>query len=766
MRSAQARRRLVAVMFTDIVGYSAMTRADEARTLRLLAAHFRTVRRLLRRYGGREVKTIGDAFLLRFDSALAAVHCAIAIQQQLRSYNHKAPTGERYQLRIGLHLGDVEARGGDLFGDGVNLAARVLPLAPPGGLAVTGAVQSQLHGPLGAALRPTGPQALRNIPQPVEVFELSPETLDGLSPLAEAPRWHPALLPRGLPYLLSAALLAGLGLFALLRPAPVPADQRSVAVLPFENLSDDAANGHFADGMQDEVLSRLARLPGLRVVARGSTRQLSSRAGDPAALARRLDVAHLLEGSVQRAGERLRIHLRLLRAADRQTVWAERYDRTPADLFAVQSEVAAAVAEALDLHLSPLDRQPLPAPANAAAYDAHLRGLARLHRPSPTPQDRAEAERAFARAVELDPAFAPAWAGWAQTLAYRYLYGEDASEAARDRAREAVDRALRLAPQLDEARLAQGYFQYWVEQRYSAAQASFERLHRDSPRQAEPLYALALIARRTGQWEASLRHFEASARLDPLNAGTLADWGLTLMGLRRFADAEQLFDRALAVQPGDAQLLGRKASSYLARGELSQAEALLQGLPLETWDYVGAARFTLWQYQRRYAEIIATQQRFIAALPPDADFDHGIYGSFLGWTQRAAGQPAAARASFATARTALERVVPAQSDNYAAWSALAAVAAGQGDVATLRRAGERSLAIFAEAGDAYWAPVMEEFLARAEAGLGRADWAVPRLRRLLRQPYGEWPLTETDLRLSPDWDPIRDDPGFRALLGQ
>ena len=752
-------------MFTDVVAYSAMMRADEAATLRRLSEHFRLLRRVLRRYGGREVKTIGDGMLICFPSALSALQCALSVQRQQAEHNGRVLSEDRLQIRVGIHLGDVEIRGNDLLGDGVNVASRVQGLAPSGGIALTSAVRAQVHGALRELLRPTGARFLKNIPEPVEVFLV--ESVDAVGYREDAVD-RKTLFPSRKLWLAGAGLvvfaaLLGLGLLAKPRSRP---SSPVIAVLPFESLSDDTQNGYFAAGMQDEVLSRLSAIRSLRVIARLFDDEPSANTTQLNARLRSLRVSHLLEGSVQRSGDIVRIRLRLTDVAHGDQIWAQQFDRSLDKVFAVQSEIAAAVVSALKLNLSATEAQSLSRRPTkvAAAYDEYLRGLALMARPSPTSEDRLRAVQHFASAVQHDPDFAAAWAWWSRSLSLRYIYGEDASAEARESARVAAGKARALEPGLPQARFAEAYFQYWVEQRYAEAYSSFEKLRESYPNDAEPVYALALIARRLGRWQDSIRYFEASLALDPLNAPALAEWGLTLMGLRRFEAALAMFDRALEISPADAQLLGRKASALLALGRLPEAEALLAGLPLEAWDYVGAARFTLWQYQRQAAPIIAAQQGFLNALDPAADFDRGLYLAFLGWVQRFAGQQDAAARSFEQARTALAGVVEREPDNYAAWSSLASAEAGMGNLQAAERAGQRAIQTLNSMGDLYWAPVMEEFLARAEAGLGRADLAVPRLRRLLGLAYGEWPLTETDLRLSPDWDPIRADTEFQGLL--
>lgn len=764
MHAQHHRRRLVAVMFTDVVGYSARVRADEAAALRELQAHFRRVRAQLRRYGGQEVKTVGDAFLVRFGSALAALSAAIAIQREQAALDAAAPEREPWQLRIGIHLADVELRDGDLYGDGVNIAARVQALAAPGAIAVSAAVQAQLHGELGRLLRPLGPQQLKNIPEPLEIHQLDAERLATIEPppslAAPAQR-----LRRRWPVLVAVAVLAAVAAVLGWRSLPDAIEgPPAIAVLPLQNLSADAADGYFAEGMQDEILGQLGRIASLRVIARGSTQGLAKVSADATELGRKLGADYLIEGSVQKVDGLLRIHLRLVDAGEGTQHWAERYDRRAEDLLAVQAEIATAVAEVLRLRLSPAEQQALAqrVTGNPAAYDAYLRGLALINQPSPGSGERAEAEQRFAEATRLDPQFALAWAWWSRAVASRYVYNEDRSAAARTRSRDAYRTALRLQPDLDQALLAEGFHEYWVEQRYDAAREHFERLRQRWPNHAEPDYALALIARRTGRWDDSLGHFRDSLRLDPLNAGTLADWGLTLMGMRRFAEARERFDAALAVTPDDLQLLGRKAAALLAEGKLAEAEALLAPHPLRAWDYFGSAQLTLWLYQRRYPPVIAAVRRFVAEESASLDRASGL--AFLGWVERFAGQQEPAQRHFTEARAILTPLLEAQPDNHAAWQALASAEAGLGQREAALAAGERSIALLDAVGDSYWAPALEEFQARTEAALGLVEPTCRRLAPLLTRHYGEWPLTRTDLEHSPDWDAIRTAPCFRQLL--
>ncbi len=428
--SAEEQRKLAAIMFTDMVGYSALSQRDEKLAQELLEEHRRLLREVFPRFNGTEIKTIGDAFLVEFGSALEAAQCAIEIQRTLAKRNADIAPDRRIELKIGVHIGDVVHRGGDVYGDGVNIASRIEPVAEPGGICVSMDVERQIRNALEARFEKLAPTELKNISVPMDLFRivLPWETKPGI-PRTEIGKdrvtsarlpWHEIVIG----ILLLAALIGGAMLWfhrvgsggktasgnsAVATPS-IP--EKSIAVLPFENLSEDKENAYFADGIQDEILTRLAKIADLKVISRTSTQHYKSAPDNLPEIARQLGVAHILEGSVQKSGDAVRVNVQLIKAANDSHLWADTFDRKLTDIFSVESDVAKAIADQLRAKLTGQEEQVIAAKPtdNPEAYDAYLRGLAYTLKTASTPANSLGAQKYLREAVRLDPKFALAWA--------------------------------------------------------------------------------------------------------------------------------------------------------------------------------------------------------------------------------------------------------------------------------------------------------------------------------------------------------------------
>src|SRR5437016_7222539 len=394
MSSADEQRKLAAIMFTDMVGYVALSQRDDKLAQELLEEHRQLLREIFPQFNGTEIKTIGDAFLVEFQSALEAAQCAMAIQRALAKRNADAPAERQIQVRIGVHIGDVVHRGGDVYGDGVNIASRIESLAAAGGICVSMDVERQIRNALEARFEKLAPTELKNISVPMDLFRIlmpwerdtrlttEPQKTEHGATTRRMP-WHEVVLA----LLLVAALIAG-GFFFLRHRASQQATnaaasspvgsvpEKSLAVLPFENLSEEKANAFFTEGVQDEILTNLSRIADLKVISRTSVMQYKS--GAPRNLRKigeELGVAHVLEGSVQRAGNRVRVSAQLLDARNDVHLWAEHYDRPLDDVFAIQSEIAKAIADQLRAKLSPQEKAAIEKPptADLAAFDLYTR---------------------------------------------------------------------------------------------------------------------------------------------------------------------------------------------------------------------------------------------------------------------------------------------------------------------------------------------------------------------------------------------------------
>ena len=489
-------------MFTDMVGYSSRAQADEASALALLDRHNRLLRPIFSKFHGREVKTVGDAFVVEFESALEATRCALDIQRMLHFYNLRVPEAWRIPTRIGIHVGDVVETNGDVLGDSVNVAARIVPLAEAEGICLTQQVYDQVHNKAGTAFARLAPVALKNVRVPGSIYRVVPAWSDASSREAKGGA----------------------------------SGNRLIAVLPLASISPDPSDGYFADGLTEELISELSHVRGLSVIARTSVAPYKAAPKSIAQVAAELSVGSVLEGSVRKAGNRVRISLTLVDAETQRHLWTNRYDREIDNVFAVQEDIARRTAKALRLELDKTDAsaertRPVPNPrfgtlTTGDAYDHYLRGLVAASRHHEGGNE--EAARHFELATRLDPTLADAFAAWANlyvTIAGDYVPMKEVIP----RARELAKQALELAPDSSEAHSA-----------------------------------LANIALQFDHdWELAEKEFTNAIALNSSNVVAYRFYGTLLMTLGRFDEAKQVFRRAILLDPGGHDQMS------LARAEVS-----------------------------------------------------------------------------------------------------------------------------------------------------------------------------------------------------
>ncbi|MFY9716931.1 MAG: adenylate/guanylate cyclase domain-containing protein [Thermoplasmata archaeon] len=407
-------RRLSAIMFTDTVGYTASTNADEGRTLDLLRQQSELVRPLLAVHQGREVKSTGDGFLVEFDSALKATQCAVSIQRRI--YERNAEGGlAPIQIRIGIHLGDVVQSGTDILGDAVNIAARIEPVAEPGGICVSGAVHEQVRNKIPEKLEKLPPRALKGLELSMEIYRV--------------------VLP-----------------WVVRNPSAATSGPTGIAVLPFTNISPDPKDEYFADGLTEELIAVLSQLRELRVISRTSVMLYKASPKSASQIGAELGVVSILEGSVRKAGNRLRVTAQLIDAGSDRHLWAKTYDRELDDVFSVQAEIARQVADALEVELRPTEEARLEVrPAvRSDSYLAYLKGRTLMHQQNEVSYKAAKEQ--FDLAISLDPQNAAAHSGLSDLvrLVGAYYLGMSRKEADETGLRLA-ERAIELDPNLAEA---------------------------------------------------------------------------------------------------------------------------------------------------------------------------------------------------------------------------------------------------------------------------------------------------------------------------
>ena len=572
-------------------------------------------------------------------------------------------------------------------------------------------------------------------------------------------------------------MLAGL-YFGVLKRQTKPASQvppipeKSIAVLPFENRSEDKANAYFADGIQDEILTRLSKIADLKVISRTSTQHYKSAPENLPEIARQLGVAHILEGSVQKSGGVVRVNVQLIKAANDSHLWADTFDRKLTDIFSVESEVAKAIADQLRAKLTGREEQEIAAKPtdNPEAYDAYLRGLAYTLKTVDTPAIALAAQKYLREAVRLDPKFALGWAllSYVDARGYR-TQSLQPTPGLREEARQAAETALTLQPSRGEALHAKGYYHYACLKDYDTAVRYFEQARQLLPNSSQILESLAYLERRRGQWDRSESYFQEAERLDPRNLHLLTQHAATYVNRRRLPEALRKLDQILNIIPDDPDTLSQKAAIAQAQGNLPRAALLLAPLHLSADNpYVLETQVYQAILERHTAPIIARLKEILANPAPTLGYINGELRFFLGWAQEVAGDHPAAQKSWQQARSELEPFLKEQPENSYLIGDLALVNMGLGDKAAALALSERAMAANPIEKDRSTGPASLEILARVAAQMGEPDRAIAALQKLLSisyaSPFFGGPLNAALLRLDPMFDPLRNDPRFQKLV--
>ena len=594
-------------------------------------------------------------------------------------------------------------------------------------------------------------------------YDITPQGIQGTPPGTHR--------RRNLILLIAFAIIisASAGFFLLPRAIRQKVD-KSVAVLPFQNLSNDPANAYFADGIQEEVLTRLTKIGDLKVISRTSTQGYQSDPGNLAEIAKQLGVANILEGSVQKAGNQVRVNVHLVNVQTGSQLWAETYDRKLSDIFGVETEISRGIAESLQAKLTGREEQALAARPtnNPQAYDAYLRGLAFEARSNYSSDALFKAIDFYDLAVRLDPNFALAWARLSGVHALLYS-NRDRTTARRDAAKETLENAQKLQPNTPETLLFTGYYQFWVLHDYGLAKATFERVSKKLPGNSEVLYALAAIARSEGHWDESVAYWERGLALNPRNTALLTEVAFTYAAIRQFPKAEKLYDRALNILPNELPLMALKASIYQAEGNLQEAAKLLAQVNLETnSDVAVRIRLTQWRLERNHTEATRWVQARQDRLRLFSGIDKGTKQLGNALVHRVAGDSTQAKAFAEQARNTLEPLRKEQPDNAFVAAALGVAYAMLDEKESALNEAQRAITLSPSNKDRLSGPAFEENLALVETITGENTRAIATLTRLLQTPYGGWlysptPITTALLRLDPIWDPLRSEPVFQKL---
>jgi len=561
-------------------------------------------------------------------------------------------------------------------------------------------------------------------------------------------------------------VVSAVGGFFLFPRASARNVEKSIAVLPFQSLSDEKENAYFADGMQDDILTNLSKIGDLKVISRMS---VMSYRGDGVRNAREigkaLGVATLLEGSVRRAGNRVRVNVQLINANNDEHIWAEDYDRDLTDVFAIQTDLAQKIASALQAKLSPnekerFDRRPT---QNPDAYLLFIQAHDYANRPDMLPDTSLKAEQLFEQATKLDPNFALAFAGLSMVESWLY-HSSDPVPARREKARTAANEALRLQPDLPEGHLALGFSYYYGDRDYERALAEFEIAKRGLPNEAQAYMAIGAIQRRQGRWVESTANLEKAAELDPKNSSVLLNLGYNYMSTRNFEAADKIFDRGIEAAP---ESFGSRAlKSELAirwKGDVSVAEKELASMPpgVDPQGLVTLGRAGILTLQRKFKEALQVIQQFrgetllvrASVTCPKASLEGTLY-LYLD-------DKVNAHSAFERARIIAEQLVRENPDDAARHGQLGLILAGLGQKDAAIAEGKRAVELLPESQDAFDGPDVTVVLAQIYAWTGESDEAFRLLDHLLVVPNG---ITVPSLKLDPVWDPLRKDQRYQALI--
>jgi adenylate cyclase len=512
MAEERAQRRLAAILAADVVGYSRLMEQDEAGTLAALADRRKAILEpLLAKYRGRVVRLMGDGTLAEFASAVDAVQCAVDIRKAMKDANAKLPEDRAIVLRVGLNLGDVIVEDGGLYGDGVNVAARLEAMADPGGICLSAAIHQQVERLLPFAFRDLGDQALKNIARPARVYCVADDDAAG------APR---AATPSGRTFSVQS------------RP--------SVAVLPFVNMSGDPEQEYFSDGITEDIITDLSKISALTVLSRNTTFTFKGKAVDIGQIAQRLKVGYVVEGSVRKVSGRVRITAQLIDASKDSHVWGERYDRDFNDIFALQDEIAQTIVAALKVRLLPAEKKAIQnrSTRNPEAYEMYLQGW--HHFKHFSVNNLQMAIRFGQRALEIDPCYARAWALIARCQGALRRRGQ-----LQESGLAAAEKALSLDLSLAEAHVAKGRVLSDLG-RYDEAVAEYVEALRLDPDSSEARVAFGLTCKQFGDYQAAMEHFECASRLNEENYLVWGNLSQIYQALGREDERRHAASRALA----------------------------------------------------------------------------------------------------------------------------------------------------------------------------------------------------------------------------
>jgi TolB-like protein/class 3 adenylate cyclase/Flp pilus assembly protein TadD len=596
------RQRLAAILAADVAGYSRLMAHDEQATVVALDAARDAFRTAIRAHNGRVIDMAGDSVLAVFETAASAVSTALDVQEALDALAAAVPEDRRMRFRIGVHVGDlIEKPDGSVYGDGVNIASRLQALALPGAIAVSDAVRGLVRNRVPASFEDLGEQQVKNIAEPVHAFRTHPDSAGATAAASDRSDRSAAPAQGMVPTLTRRWTLAALVAFAIggvsavwwVRSTSVStaANAKSIAVLPFVDMSEKHDQEYFSDGLSEELIDHLTHAANLKVIARTSSFQFKGKNEDIRLIAKKLGVANLLEGSVRKSGSEVRITAQLIRAEDGAHIWSQTYNRDLKDIFKVQDDIARTVAHALQAALRSGGRPDSP-PSNTQAYNLLLEGDFFAKRW--TKADIEKAIELYKEAIKLEPNYARAWVNLGDAYSVLGFFGL----AKVAEAREAVDHALRIDPDLPMAYAARGSILKYFDWDWLGAEAAYRRASELSPDDGWMDESLASIGWMFGQIDKSIAAHRRRLERDPLSANSLWGLGLDLFMAGRYEEAAGAFRKVSELNSSYASAKAFLAMTLLFQGKKSEALTAVEQEPDQSWRFI-TAPMVYWDLGRR-----------------------------------------------------------------------------------------------------------------------------------------------------------------------
>jgi len=760
-----ATRKLAAIMFTDMVGYTFLMQEDEEKARELIQRHRSLMKPLVEKHNGEVIQYVGDGTFCRFDSAKEAVNAALEIQYVLKVEKDLA-------LRIGIHIGDVVVEGEEVYGDGVNVASRLEPLAEAGGICVSHQVYENIKNQQRIKLTSLGKKALKNVNEEIEVFAVS-AAAESDSVAIESPKPNSASNKFNMKWMGIAAVIILLVIVGLkIDFGTMEAESKkevnslSIAVLPFTNMSADAENEFFSDGITEDILTQLSKINSLEVISRTSIMRYKNTTKSLREIGKELGVATILEGSVRRGGNRVRITAQLIDTETDKNLWADTYDRDLDDIFAIQSDVAKKIAAALKTSLTPeeeerIDQKPT---ENMEAYDYYLRGVDYQKRGF-SESDYLVSIRMYEKAVELDPTFTLAYSNLSFIHSEMYWFYYDRTDDRLRRSKKALDSALSLNPDLAEAHEAYGWYYYHGLLEYENALKEFETAVDLGLNSVNLYLGIGSVYRRQGRMEEAIGFFHKAVKLDPRATEIYNGLGETYILLRRYEEGEPYLNKGISLGPDQVYIYWAKMNLYLTwEGDLQKARATVtaaeQNIASVSDPFYSMMQYYMNIYERGFEDALSSLTMMDDRAIDDQFFythEYHSKGLLYGYLNN----PGLEKTYYDSALTVYKEMIAIDPEDSRLHSSLGLVYAGLGRKEDAIRAGKKGVELLPISKEAWRGAYRVEDLAVIYANVGELDLAIDHLETLLSIP-GD--LSVHLLRLNPKWDPLREHPRFVSLL--